>query len=74
MLTALEIGLSSARRGWTLAAVDEDALHRLGDAVAADLLRPEACHEAHDQTAERSGSTTASSPRWFPVGRDQRGR
>ena len=55
MLMALEIGFKMARRGCDPAAVDEDPLHGLGDAVAPDLLGAEAGHQPDDQTARRSG-------------------
>ena len=53
------------------AAVDEDALHRLGDAVTADLLRTEPRHEPHHQTTEH-GDRHRQQPELVPGGRHQR--
>ena len=43
--------LQDGEAGLDLAAVDEDPLHRLGDAVAPDLLGAEPGHEPDDETA-----------------------
>ena len=47
-----ESGFSSATLGCDAAAADQDRLQRLGDAVAADVLRAVARHEADDQAAD----------------------
>ena len=49
---AEESGLSTATFALHAAAADEDRFHRLGDAVAADLLRAVARHQADDQAAD----------------------
>jgi hypothetical protein len=53
-----------------LAAVDEDALHRLWDAMAPDLLRAETCHEAHDETPTHRDDDS-NGTKSVRVGRDQ---
>ena len=49
-----------------LAVAEQDRLDRLGDAVAADLVRPEARHQPDDQAAEQPGSAAPA------AGRDRR--
>ncbi len=51
MLIALEIGFRIGQTRLDLAAVDQDPLHRLRDAVPADLLGPEPGHQADDEAA-----------------------
>jgi len=51
MLMALEMGFKTASRGLDPAAVDEDPLHRFGNAVASDLLGAETRHQPDDQAA-----------------------
>ena len=43
------------------AAPDEDRLHRLGNSVAADLLRAESRHQTDDEPAD-DGTSTAQAP------------
>ena len=56
--------------GLDAAAVDKDALHRLGDAVAPDLLGAEARHETHDEAAG-DRDEDGDDPEGVGVGRDQ---
>ena len=70
MLMALEIGFRMARRGCDPAAVDQDALHGLWDAVATDLLGAESGHQADDQTTA-DGDDDGDGTERVGVGRDQ---
>ena len=45
------------------AAADQDRLERLGDAVAADLLRAEARHQADDERAHDRDEDAPTAPR-----------
>ena len=59
MAMAAESGLRNVMRGGDAALVEEHLLHRLGDAVAADGLRPVARHQADDDPPATGTSTTS---------------
>ena len=71
MEMADETGFKTATFGVEPAAPDQDRLERLGNSVAADLLRAEARHETDDQAAD-DGHENRPDPEVMAGGRDER--